>query len=178
MEKIAPILLCLILVGQLEAAKTLRIYGRNFSALVTEPKDWTIDVRSAIQIANLVMHKKGTPWREAEIVVFARFIERAADENVTDLSKSYLDQFTDRCPLRKIGDLPLKLTGKQKFLTKTYDCPGGRSEVVAFTKFPGFFGVFILSAREKGAIPSALEPFQELLSSFRWLGKQDSSRAR
>ena len=82
MVKIAPTLLCLILVGQLEAAKTLKIYGRSFSALVTEPEGWTIDVRSAIQIANLVMHKKGTSWREAEVVVFVRFIERAADENV------------------------------------------------------------------------------------------------
>lgn len=173
MWKIALALLWLILTGQLEAGRTLKIHTNTFSFLVTEPEGWMIDARSAIQIASLVMHKKGTTWREAEVVVFARFIEKAESETLADFGKSHLDHFAKRCPPLNIGDLTLKLTGKRKFLTKAYGCPEGRNEVVAFTELPGFFGVFILSSRNKRAISSTLGLFQAMLLSFQWLGERD-----
>ncbi len=173
MRKIALVLLWWILAGQLEAGRTLRIHTNTFSFLVTEPEGWIIDARSAVQIASLVMHKRGTTWREAEVVVFARFIEKAEGETLADFGKSHLDHLAERCPPLKIGDLTLKLAGKRKFLTKAYGCPEGRNEVVAFTELPGVFGVFILSSRDQSVIRSALGPFQEMLLSFRWLGEED-----
>lgn len=173
-QRIVPAVVVVLALGsQLQAGRTLKILGAGFSFLITEPEGWTIDIRSAAQIANLVMYKTGTTWREADVVVFARFIERAKKETLTDFVQLDINQFKENCPSSEIKDLNLKAVKHEKFLTKAYNCQGGRNKIVAFTKLPKSFGVFVLSSKNDRAVSDALLPFEQMLSSFQWLGETE-----
>ena len=178
MQKTVPLILFLLtLTNQLQAGRTLKIFGRSFSFVVTEPAGWMIDVHSAAQIANLVMCKKGEMWREADVVVFARFIEKGREETLADFVKLDGKQFRTNCPSSEMRNLSLNLAKQPPYLTKAYGCPGGKTEVVAFTELPEFFGVFVLSSRNDTMSREALPDFEQLLSSFRWLGRTARSPA-
>lgn len=155
--------------GTLQAGQTLRIFGNGFSFLVTEPEGWVIDVESAAQLANFVAHEKGKTWREAELVIFARFIDKAPQETLGNFVNLDVDRFEEACPFFEIRDLALQVSGAQKFQAREYTCPGYRSEVVAFTEVPGRFAVFVLSAKRREPLAAGLTPFQDLVSSFQWL---------
>lgn len=171
MRNIALALLLAVPAGPLQAGRALKIYGNGFAFLVTEPEGWTIDVESAAQIANLVMYESGKTWREAEVVVFVRFVDRTRNETLEEFVKLDGSEFEQTCPFYEAEEIRLELQGQpQQFVTKAYHCPGYKEQVVAFTELPGRFGVFLLSAKKKEAVSAGLEPFKELLSSFQWLG--------
>lgn len=175
-------IVCLLsCVPALEGGRTLRIRGLDYSFLVTEPSGWTIDVGSAIQVANFVMHPEGTQWREADVVAFSRFFPRNQDEDLENFLQSELAGQEVRCPKLVISDLQLDLDLKSetrersRVVAKSCACPGGKQEVVAFTEVTEYFVIFVLSARDEASISKALPTFQQLISSFRWLGRPRSS---
>ena len=165
----------------LEGGRTLRIRGLDYSFLVTEPAGWTIDVGSAIQVANFVMHPEGSQWREAEVVAFSRFFPRNQDEDLEKFLQSELAGQEVLCPKLEISDLRLDVDlssgnrSRPRVVAKSCACPGGKQEVVAFTEVTGYFVIFVLSARDEASISKALPTFQQLISSFRWLGRPQSS---
>lgn len=175
-------IVCLLgCVPALEGGRTLRIRGLDYSFLVTEPSGWTIDVGSAIQVANFVMHPEGTQWREADVVAFSRFFPRNQDEDLENFLHSELAGQEVRCPKLEISDLNLDLAlnpearERPRIVAKSCACPGGKQEVVAFTEVTDYFVIFVLSARDAASISKALPTFQQLISSFRWLGRPRSS---
>ena len=175
-------IMCLLgCVPALEGGRTLRIRGLDYSFLVTEPSGWTIDVGSAIQVANFVMHPEGTQWREADVVAFSRFFPRNQDEDLENFLQSELAGQEVRCPKLEISDLNLDLAlnpetrKRPRVVAKSCACPGGKQEVVAFTEVKDYFVLFVLSARDEASIAKALPIFQQLISSFRWLGRPRSS---
>lgn len=182
LAKVCVAIVCLLgCVPALEGGRTLRIRGLDYSFLVTEPSGWTIDVGSAIQVANFVMHREGTQWREADVVAFSRFFPRNQDEDLENFLQSELAGQEVLCPKLEISDLRLELelnpeTRKRpRVVAKLCACPGVKQEVVAFTEVPDYFVIFVLSARDEASISKALPIFQQLISSFRWLGRPQSS---
>ena len=176
-----PIACLLVSMPALEGGRTLRIRGLDYSFLVTEPAGWTIDVGSAIQVANFVMHPEGTQWREADVVAFSRFFPRNQDEDLEKFLQSELAGQEVLCPKLEISDLHLNLElnpetrTRPRVVAKSCDCPGGKREVVAFTEVTDYFVIFVLSARDEASISKALPTFRQLISSFRWLGRPRSS---
>ena len=180
--KVCLSILCLLgSVLALEGGRTLRIRGMDYSFLVTEPAGWTIDVGSAIQVANFVMHPEGTHWREADVVAFSRFFPRSQDEDLEKFLQSELAGQEVLCPKLEISDLHLDLElnpetrTRPRVVAKSCDCPGGKQEVVAFTEVPDYFIIFVLSARDGASVSEVLPIFRQLISSFRWLGRPRSS---
>ncbi len=176
-----PIAFLLVSMPALEGGRTLRIRGLDYSFLVTEPSGWTIDVGSAIQVANFVMHPEGTQWREADVVAFSRFFPRNQDEDLENFLQSELAGQEVLCPKLEISDLDLDLElnpetrERPRFVAKSCTCPGGKQEVVAFTEVTDYFVIFVLSARDEASVSQALPTFQQLISSFRWLGRPRSA---
>ena len=161
----------------LEGRRTLKIRGHDFSFLVTEPQGWLIDVESAVQVANFVMYPEGTRWREAKVMAFSRFFRRNGDENLKQFLHSQLAEQVVRCPALKIKslNLNLKAASHPKIIAKSCTCPGKKREVIALTETSDYFAIFVLSARDHQAVSNALPSFQELLSSFQWLGNSSPS---
>lgn len=157
--------------GQAHAGHILKIHGNGFSFLITEPDGWVIDVESAAQIANFVMHEQGTTWRQATVMVFGRLMEKEKNENLQSFMKLDVDQFEENCPGFEVKDVPLNIPSEPKFLAKAYNCPGARREVTAFAEVDNLFAVFILTAKKKELIDKSLPAFSQMLSSFRWLGR-------
>ena len=176
-----PMAFLLVSLPALEGGRTLRIRGLDYSFLVTEPSGWTIDVGSAIQVANFVMHPEGTHWRKADVVAFSRFFPRNPDEDLENFLQSELAGQEVLCPNLEISDLHLDLeldpeTRKRpRVVAKSCACPGGKQEVVAFTEVTDYFVIFVLSARDEATVSRALPTFQQLISSFRWLGPPRSA---
>ena len=175
-------IVCLLVgIAALEGGRTLRIRGLDYSFLVTEPAGWTIDAGSAIQVANFVMHPEGTHWREADVVAFSRFFPRNPDEDLEKFLQSELAGQEVLCPKLEINDLQLDLelnpeTRKRpRVVAKWCACPGGKQEVVAFTEVTDYFVIFVLSARDEASVSQALPTFQQLISSFHWLGRPRSA---
>jgi hypothetical protein len=166
MGKILPVVF-LLMAGQTAwAGKTLHLRGNDFSFSVTEPEGWAIDFYSAAQIANFVMHQKGTTWRKADVVTFARFIRTDERGDLKTLVETESQEFQKRCPFSEVRDVNLEVSGSRDFLAKAFHCTGFRHEIVAFTEVPGFFVTFVLSSDQENRLQAALAPFQELLSSF------------
>ena len=174
MKKIFPLIFLLILVQTAWAGKTLRLRSSGFSFSVTEPEGWAIDFRSAAQVANFVMHRRGTTWRNADVIVLARFIRTPGNDSLQTLVQKESQEFQRKCPLSEVQDVNLEIDGSHDFLAKTVYCTGLRHEIVAFTKVPGFFVTFILSSEQESRLQASVLPFQELLSSFLWVEQQPS----
>ncbi len=153
-------------------SRTLKIYGKGFSFFVTEPEGWVIDARSAAQLANFVMYTHGSDWRQADVLVFARMVEKGAGESLDDFGQLELIRLQQQCPELQVDDATLELKSTRPFLAKSCLCPGGKQEIVVFSEAPGFFAIFVLSSKSSQALAGSLTPFQELVSSFRWSQKR------
>ncbi len=174
MKKIFPLIFLLILGQPAWAGKTLHLRTSGFSFSVTEPEGWAIDFRSAAQVANFVMHRTGTTWRNADVIVLARFIRTPGNDSLHVLVEKESQELQRTCPLSDVEDVNWEIDGTQDFLIKTVYCTGLRHEIVAFTKVPGFFVTFILSSDQESRLRASVPPFQELLSSFLWVQQQPS----
>ncbi len=171
MGRILALILLLSTVYPLQGGRTLRIGGRDYSFSITEPEGWNIDFTSAQQIANFVMHPRNTTWRESDVVAFGRFVPKAAAETLRTFLDDDLKEFQLRCPFYEAGDVKLEVIGTRAFMTKALHCPTMRHEIIAVTEVPGYFVTFVLSSNQGNQLQSALPPFQELLSSFRWFSR-------
>ncbi len=156
----------------------VRVTSPYFSFLISEPEDWTLDLESASQIAQFVLTPQGISWRSSNLVIFGRFVPAGPSENMESFLKADSEQFAQGCKTGKVRDLDWELEGAQKFQVRSYICPGLQDDIVAVTQLPRFFAVFILSAQLGGDIADGQEPFKEVLSGFRWLGRTDPALRR
>lgn len=168
MGSILALIVVLGTVSPVQGGRTLRLGVSGSSFSVTEPEGWRIDLTSAHQIANFVMHPLNTTWRESAVVAFGRFIPKKPKETLRTFLENDLKEFQLRCPFYETGEVDLEVRGSREFLTKALHCPSRRHEIVAVTEVPGFFIAFILSSNQGDQLQSALPPFQDLLSSFLW----------
>ncbi len=163
----------LLVVATAAGGNVVRITSPYFSFLISEPEDWTLDLESAAQIAQFVLTPEGRNWRDSDLVIFGRFVPAGPSETMESFLKADSDQFAQGCKTGKVRDLKWDLDGAQEFQVRSYICPGTQDDVVAVTQLPRFFAVFILSAQLGGDIADGQEPFKEVLSGFRWLGRTD-----
>ena len=172
MGRTLTLILLLSTVYPLQGGRTLRIGGRDYSFSITEPEGWNVDFTSAQQIANFVMHPRNTTWRESDVVAFGRFVPKAPGATLRTFLDDDMKEFQLRCPFYEAGDVKLELIGVQAFLTKALHCPTMRHEIISVTEVPGYFITFVLSSNREDQLQSALLPFQDLLSSFRWVSRE------
>ncbi len=175
MRSIVALLIMFCSVYLLAAGRTIRISSPQFAFLIDEPEGWMIDVQSAVQIANFVVHRQGTTWRGADVAVFGRFLPREGEETLEDFVKDDELRFQLNCPMSEIKRLDLEpREGRtHEFLVKTYNCPATQSEIVAIAQVPNFFVIFSLSTQKgEKALERGMDAFQELLRSFRFLPRQ------
>ncbi len=156
----------------LQAGTPLRLNSPQISIQVGVPDGWTVDVRSAFQIAQFTLHEIGTNWRDADLVVFGRFVPRGSRESGKQFLESEEKTYIIECPFLDIRDIELNLDTRETFLVKSYVCPGKRKEMVAVVETPRHFVIFVLTAQGVMPLEAGLEPFKEVLSDFRWLGGQ------
>lgn len=173
----AVLVLCLFLtVSQAFAGRPVRLSSPGFSVVVSEPEGWVLDVSSAAQVSHVVLYEKGKNWREAEVVIFGRFISRSPDESRDDFVESEEEKFNRQCAFGDISREDLDLQSAHDFLVKFYDCPGFQSEIVAVAEVPSFFVVFTLTAQTLVDPRTAVEPFKEVLNEFRWIPRESLPR--
>lgn len=142
--------------------------GDGFSLALTEPEGWTIDFRSAAQIANFVMHPVGSRWRESPVVVFGSFKPKTSHETLDSFAARGIRGLEEACPFHEIQDFDLELEGPRQFLIQKHSCPNVRYEIIAITEAPRFFVTFVLSSSDPHLIEGALPSFQKILTSFSW----------
>ena len=135
-KKAAALWILLIVCDPLIGGKTIRIGGNGFSFSITEPDGWQIDFRGASQIANFVMHPEGSDWRQAPVVVFARFTPRGSRETLESFADKDAEEFQKTCLFYEIQNIDLSLKGVRKFLSREHSCPSVRNEIVAVTEVP------------------------------------------
>jgi len=149
--------------------RVVRLHGRNFFFEVLEPKGWTLDTRSAPQLANFIFHPTGVDWRESEALILVRFAPREPSDELEDFLKQSREGFLEDCPFAEDSDesdLGLKLMDRYRI--QVYDCPGVRKEVAAITAVPGYFVIFTLSAQSEVAFKENLDTFRNVAESFVW----------
>lgn len=149
----------------------VRLYGKGFSFQVRQPQGWTLDTRSAPQLANFIFYPEGNDWRKAEAVVYVRFVPKEGSETLEEFVMTSDRDFKESCPFGDDPDeAPVPIPAVERFLTRVYNCPGTRSEVDAVTEVPRFFVVFVLSSDVSETSKAAsVDAFSEIIRSFKWL---------
>ncbi len=160
------------------SGNTVRLNSRHFTVLLTEPDGWVLDTKSAAQIAHFVLHERGTPWRQAEAVVFGRFSPRGESETAETLILEDEGRFRLECPAADVRERDLELESPYPFTVKSFRCPGSRIELVAVATLPSSFTIFVLSSGRADLLESRLEAFKEILEGFRWLPREEPPRIR
>ena len=146
------------------AGGVVRTYrGDGFLVGIAEPQGWVINM-NAPQLAQFVLHRMGSTWREADSVIFVRLTDEPAEEFV----QRNVQDFEQSCPAPEVRDIDLKVDGQRKFWVKSYDCASMRHEVTAVTEVPRYFVLFVLTSRSTPPSEVALAAYREVLSSFNW----------
>jgi len=170
MKRLVALTVFLVTAVAVAGGNVIRVSGPQFSFLIAEPEDWMLDVESAAQIAHVALYKKGADWRTTDLVIFGRFIPRSSSETVEDFLKADEEKFLAQCPFADTEDIKLPVEGPHPFVIKSYACPGIETQVVAVSRLSSHFVLFVLTAQHGGSPDPGLEPFTEVLNSFRWLG--------
>ncbi len=168
MSRLLPVL-CLLLGSTWLPGGTLRFNLPSFSFSITEPEGWMVDHRSAAQVAHLVLNEKGKQWRQADLVIFVRFVPNQEQESAEAFLQADEERFMEQCAFAEIQDVDLHLDGFQPYLIKSYECPGIQTEIVAVTQVSSHFALFVLSSQKGNDASRGLEPFRMVLDTFRWV---------
>lgn len=154
--------------------QVIRLHGRGFSFQVGQPADWTLDTRSAPQLANFILYPVGTDWRRARTVIFARFASVTDEQTVEEFLQSDRREFLEECPFADSVSKPETRSEIPRFKFQRFRCPGVRDELLALTRVPGFIVTFVLSTQKTDGIDKTTDEFMEVLRYFDWESVSDS----
>ncbi len=169
MSKVFLALAFLVWLPEATAGTSLRFNSVLYSFVIEQPDGWVVEVESVSQIANFVLHPAETHWRSAPVVIFGRFVPRAAGETLADFVKQDEQRFREGCTGARVTDVDWKADLERTFLLKSLTCVNRRKEIVAVTEVPSYFGVFILSGQQPREVDEASGSFQVLLGGFEWI---------
>lgn len=144
--------------------------GNGFVFGFEEPQGWTLKMNSALesQLSNFVLYKNGYSWRDAESVIYLRLSPREKNQKLEEYVDANVESFKQYCPLFEIKDISMKSTLDRPFLTKRYECPQSRPEVIAISETGDWFVLLVLSARRSEQLEKAMPDFEKVVSSFYW----------
>ena len=148
--------------------RILHLYGRDFSFKVAEPAGWTLDTRSAPQLANFIFYPAGKNWRKADVLIFARFVPKQEPVTLEEFIRENEEQFEEECPFADPAEQGRTLKVRGGFQTRTFICPGFRSEMVAIGEVGKFFILFSLSSSDPDSLAKGIPALERIVRSFEW----------
>ena len=152
------------------------IYGKNHAFRLSAPKGWVLDNKSGVsQGLHAVFYPKGQSWKEAPTVMYANTasLEDDAHRTLEKLIEFDLNNFKKNYPgisVTEESNIKIKenVVAKVRYLSgQTY----GNYEAIAYID-EGKTGVMIiLSSRTKEGFENSLRVFNELVTSYVFLGE-------
>ncbi len=176
MRKLCLGLAVLLAAASLFGGNTVRLNGRYFTVLLTEPDGWMLDTRSAAQLAHFVIYPRGKTWRHADAVIFGRFVPREENETAEDFLRDEEDRFQLDCPGVEIRKRELDVESPYPLVVNSFHCHSSRSELVAVVTVPQSFVVFLLGANQEKTLDAHFAVFKEVVEGLRWLPRMDPPR--
>lgn len=178
MRKLIPFLVVWLAAGILIGGSIVRLSGRHFTVLLTEPEGWKLDTQSASQLAHFVIYPKGTTWRRAEAVIFGRFVPRGEEESAEDFVLDEEGRFQLDCPGLEIRKRKLDMESPYPILVNSFHCHGSRNELVAVVTVPSYFVVLLLGSSREETLEAYRPIFKEVVEGLRWLPRDEPPTIR
>jgi hypothetical protein len=138
--------------------------------ILKEPAGWVLDTQTAkSQGVEAVLYGKGSSWKNATAVMYARVIHK--DETQDTIEKVISKDVADFLKLSKdstVTDSPsIETRDKKQALVKVfYDAANKNYESVAFIDHDKVAVIIALSSRTKNEYEKALPAFRDLVASF------------
>jgi hypothetical protein len=149
--------------------RVVHLYGRGFSFKVAQPSGWTLDTRSAPQLANFIFHPTGQDWRRSESVIYARFIPREDETQLEEFLTENRAEFERSCPFADPENTEISRSRDwSSFTIQQFSCPGVRQEVLAVKEVDKYFIMFALSSPNPGTLEAGLPVLHTITGSFQW----------
>ena len=144
--------------------------GRRYSFILKEPPGWVMNSETGnSQGVAAVLYPKGSSWKEAVTVMYARVIDK--DETQPTIEKVISEDIAEMMKLNKeskVSDsLSIKTGDKKESTVKVfYDAANKNYESVAFIDEPKVVVILALSSRDKLEYEKSLPAFQALVGSY------------
>jgi hypothetical protein len=144
--------------------------GRSYSFVLKEPAGWVMDDKTAkSQQLETVLYRKGSSWKDAVAVMYARVIYK--DETQDTVEKVINNDVADFLKLSKeskVSDSPsLQTRDKKEEITKAfYDGANKNYELVTFIDESKVVVIVALSSRDKSEYEKTLPDFKSLVASY------------
>jgi hypothetical protein len=142
--------------------------GRSYSFVLKEPAGWIMDSETAKpQHLEAVFYRKGSTWKDAIAVMYARVIYKDTEQTVEQVISDDIRDFLKLSKESKVSDSPPLQTRYKTGISKEfYDAANKNYELVTFIDEPKVVVILALSSREKGEYEKALPAFKSLVASY------------
>jgi hypothetical protein len=150
------------------------IFGRDIMFVVKAPEGWVLDGESgARQGLAAVFYPKGSSWKDGAAVMYVNTACRCGVKSLEEFVEGDVKRFREGSPSLKVADGPaLKPGGGQRVLVKRFSGDGnGNVESVAYVEEGEEFLLFVLTARTQKDFDASASAFDQLVSSYRFVGK-------
>jgi hypothetical protein len=145
------------------------LFGQSYSFVLKEPAGWVIDGKTKPQEVEAVFYRKGSSWKDAVAVMYARVIYKdKSRDTVEKVINNDVADFLKLSKESKVSDSPSLQTRFQKEgITKEfYDGANKNYELVTFIDEPKVVVIVALSSRDKSEYEKALPDFKSLVASY------------
>ena len=153
------------------------IYGQDHVFVLTAPKGWVLDNKSGVsQGLQAVFYPEGSSWKSGTVVMYANAYHKinALEETLEKVVAGDVAEFkkkSDKLKVVEAASLPTRKDHKavvRYFEGDTF----GNSEAIAYLDEAKVVVMLVLSARTKKEFEAALPAFNELVSSYLFLGEK------
>ncbi len=162
-----------------------RVYADGFAFWVIIPKDWNLDKQTAIKVGIPALFvPDGWSFSNAPAVMYANCYKKTPDKNsnLADFIRSDYEKFKTRNPSIQINDLgSIKTKDDKKAIIKSFVDPAGGEqayEAVGYIDDVSIIAIVVLSTSHQKDFDKFLPVFREMVSSYEFYGKLDSSLSR
>jgi hypothetical protein len=151
------------------------VFGRDHVFVVTAPKGWVLDAKSGVsQGLNAVFYPEGSSWTNGSTVMYANVYHKrnATEETLETVISGDVAEFKKKSEKLKVVEAASLPTRKDKKAAVRYfdGDTFGNSEAIAYLDEGKVVVMLVLSARNRKELETALPAFNELVSSYLFLG--------
>ena len=151
------------------------IYGQDHVFVLTAPKGWVLDNKSGVsQGLQAVFYPEGSSWKSGTVVMYANTYHKrnVTEETLEKVVAGDVTEFKKKSEkLRVVEAAPLPTRKDKKAVVRYFDGDTfGNSEAIAYLDEGKVVVMLVLSARTKKEFEAGLPAFNELVSSYLFLG--------
>jgi hypothetical protein len=148
------------------------LYGTDHAFSLTAPSGWILDNQSGVsQGLHAVFYPRGNSWKYSPAVMYGKGESKdiKANQTVEEFIAHDSVQFIQNFPTVTIEQSPAIVTrhGKVAIVRKFIY---SQNEIVAYFDEPKIVAMIVLTARSKGAFEDAYASFEQLVSSYLFMG--------